>query len=116
MRGTLNDHLQRSDGVWEQYADEKGNRYYFNTATQETLWENEFLERTKQMDGEKVATQKVMFHNFLSGRRWVSEAHSTNGRRRFRCRRVSFEVVIVPSCKNMNGTTCSKMQQQTGTC
>lgn len=44
----------RQDGVWEQYADERGQRYYYNTATQETLWENEFMERTKSMQEEKV--------------------------------------------------------------
>mmetsp|Transcript_29265 Transcript_29265/g.72248 ORF Transcript_29265/g.72248 Transcript_29265/m.72248 type:complete len:556 (+) Transcript_29265:34-1701(+) len=46
----------RQDGVWEQYSDERGQKYYYNTATQETLWENEFMERTKQMQEEKVAS------------------------------------------------------------
>jgi hypothetical protein len=34
---------QRQDGVWEEFSDPaSGQKYYFNTATQETLWEDDF--------------------------------------------------------------------------
>jgi len=33
----------RKDGAWEEFVDDaSGEKYYFNTATQETLWEAEY--------------------------------------------------------------------------
>lgn len=33
----------RKDGSWEEFLDDaSGEKYYFNTATQETLWEAEY--------------------------------------------------------------------------
>eukprot|EP00961_Rhodomonas_salina_P208533 2814223-Rhodomonas_salina.1 len=35
--------VQRSDGQWEEFVDdESGYKYYYNTATAETLWEWEY--------------------------------------------------------------------------
>ena len=36
--------VARKDGQWEEFTDDaSGEKYYFNTATQETLWEAEYL-------------------------------------------------------------------------
>lgn len=51
---------QRKDGAWEEYADERGNKYYFNTATQETLWEAEFFERTRALQEKAVASKQAV--------------------------------------------------------